>query len=76
MKRPKNTQYKKKITFFIPNFLLGGAENVFINLDKCQSSLVSIMKSASDKTLMFFSVIFSEYEVILQFGFVFICIFI
>ncbi len=32
MKRPKNTQYKKKITFFIPNFLLGGAENVFINL--------------------------------------------
>jgi len=32
MNKQKNIQYKKKITFFIPNFLIGGAENVFINL--------------------------------------------
>ena len=30
MKKQRNIQFKKKVTFFIPNFLIGGAENVFI----------------------------------------------
>ena len=33
--RQKNIVPKKKIAFFIPNFLIGGAENVFVNLANC-----------------------------------------